>query len=315
MIILNRIITILVAFVLDQVIKDPPNKYHPVGWMGTFISRLRELTPNRKNLGKFIHGGLVILCGAALFGGAGLCLQLFTDVLSSPMNWLISALLLNFFFTVRGLKTAANEVQKPLISGDLNKARRAASFHMVNRNTDEMNESQIAAAAIESVAENSCDSIVAPLLYYLVAGLPGVIIYRYINTSDSQLGYHDAEREWLGKIPAIIDDVLNLTPARATAALMMIASLHPAYNLRNAMRTWWHDRHQTSSPNAGQTMSIAAGALDLQLEKNGFYILGRRLPQPQAKDIQRSTQLMHIVVAILVGILILAGIMISMNLL
>ena len=313
MILLNRIITILLALLLDQIIKDPPNTFHPVGWMGKFISWSGNRTLRGNNLIELVYGCLILCLGIALFGTAGLGLQWGIDRLSAPFNWLIGALLLNFFFTVRGLKQVAAVVHQALGSGDLDKARWAVGYHMVSRDTSDLNASQISAAAIESVAENTSDSIIAPLLYYLVAGLAGVMIYRFVNTADSLLGYHDEKREWLGKIPAILDDVFNFIPARVTAALTIMVSLNKQFDFHNAWRVWSRDRNKTPSPNAGHPMSAAAGALDLVLAKSGVYVLGEDGRQATHQDIERSVKLMELAVASLAGLLLISAALIIVD--
>ena len=313
MILLNRIVTILSALLLDQIIKDPPNAFHPVGWMGKFISLIGNRTLRGNNLFKLVYGCLILCLGIALFGMAGRGLQWVIDLLSAPFNWLIGAFLLNFFFTVRGLKRATDAVQQALDDGDLDKARWAVGYHMVSRDTGGLNASQISAAAVESVAENTNDSIIAPLLYYLVGGLAGVLIYRFVNTADSMLGYHDEEREWLGKIPAILDDVLNFIPARITALLMIMVSLHKQFNFKNAWRIWYRDRYKTTSPNAGHPMSAAAGALDLELAKSGVYVLGQGSRRANHQDIERSVKLMQLATASLTGMLLICTVFIIVD--
>lgn len=313
MILLNRIVTILLALLLDQIIKDPPNAYHPVGWMGKFIIWFGNRAPKRSNLVKLVYGCLILCLGIILFGLAGRGLQWVVSQLSAPFNWLIGAFLLNFFFTVRGLKQAAAAVQQALSDKDLKKARWAVGYHMVSRDTSGLNASQISAATVESVAENTSDSIIAPLLYYLVAGLAGVFVYRFVNTADSLLGYHDEKREWLGKIPAILDDVLNFLPARITAILMMMVSTHKRFDLRNAWRVWLRDRYKTTSPNAGHPMSAAAGSLDLELAKSGVYVLGEGGKQATCQDIERSVKLMELAVTLLAGLLLITSIVIILD--
>jgi adenosylcobinamide-phosphate synthase len=193
--------------------------------------------------------------------------------------------LLKTTISLRGLNNAAHEVETALRGDDLREARRLLSWHLVSRDTSQLDASQVAAAAIESVAENTSDGIIAPLVWYGVGGVSAALTYRYLQTCDSILGYRDAEREWLGKIPARTDDLLNLIPARLTA--LCIVALRP-----RGWHVWRRDAHLTASPNAGHPMSAMAGALDIELEKVGHYRLNARARSPETGDIRRARYLM-----------------------
>jgi adenosylcobinamide-phosphate synthase len=163
---------------------------------------------------------------------------------------------------------------------------------LVSRDTTTLDAPRIAAATIESVAENSSDGVVAPLFAYALLGLPGAFAYRWLNTIDSLWGYRDPAREWLGKAGARADDIANWLPARLTALLLVVASFwcgQPG----QAWRIWQRDARHTASPNAGHPMSAMAGALGVELEKMGHYQLGAGLPLPRAADILRAVTLMR----------------------
>ncbi|MBN1450233.1 MAG: cobalamin biosynthesis protein, partial [Anaerolineales bacterium] len=129
--------------------------------------------------------------------------------------------------------------------------------------------------------------------YYTLFGLPGAFAYRFANTADAMLGYHDAEREWLGKIPARLDDLLNLIPARLTALLFIFVTWLDSDDATRAFTIWRRDRRKTESPNAGYPMSAGAGALGIELEKVGHYRLGEGQRPPQAGDIGQAVRLMR----------------------
>jgi adenosylcobinamide-phosphate synthase len=236
--------------------------------------------------------------------GLGRLLAWVVGLLPSPLRWLATAGLLKTTIALRGLGQAAGEVQAALESGDLAEARRLLSWHLVSRDTSALTESQVAAATIESVAENTSDGIVGPLFYYALGGLPGALAYRWVNTCDSILGYHDVEREWLGKIPARFDDLLNLLPARLTAALLAVAAVLTGDDACNAWHVWRRDAGTTESPNAGHPMGAAAGALGVELEKVDHYRLGAGQPPPTITDIGRAVSLMRGAVALGAGLLL-----------
>jgi adenosylcobinamide-phosphate synthase len=180
---------------LDVLLGDPPNRWHPVAWMGTFINRARRQAPAR---GKLLYGGGVALGGAGIVwwmtgGAVGLSRRL-----PPELGVLLRALLLKMTFSLRSLDSAAAEVEMALRRDDLPAARRLLSWHLVSRKTGALDTPRVAAAAIQSVAENTSDGVIAPLFWYVVGGLPAAFAYRYLQTCDSLLGYRDAEREWLG---------------------------------------------------------------------------------------------------------------------
>jgi adenosylcobinamide-phosphate synthase len=184
-------------------------------------------------------------------------------------------------------------VQQALIQHHLPQARHLLGWHLVSRDTAALSASEVAAATIESVAENASDSLVAPLFYYAIGGLPGALLYRLINTADAMLGYRDEEREWLGKIPARLDDVVNVVPARLTAWLIVAVAFLYRYDRRQTWHIWRRDARQTASPNAGHPMSAMAGALGVELVKIGHYRLGDGLKPPVHTDIERAITILY----------------------
>ena len=167
---------------------------------------------------------------------------------------------------------------------------------------ERLDEAQLASAAIESLAENLSDSVVAPGLFYLIGGLPGAYAYRAANTLDAMIGYH-GDYEQLGKVAARVDDLLNLVPARLSALLLLGAAGFGLGNGAWAWRTLWRDHGQTASPNAGWPMSAAAGALGRRLEKIDHYILGAEFAEPGAGDVERAARLYYGAVGLALGLL------------
>jgi len=205
------------------------------------------------------------------------------------------------FFALRMLVDAGRAVRQALERDDLSTARQALQS-LVSRDRSQLTAELVAAAAIESLAENLSDSIVAPLFYYALAGLPGAALYRLYNTFDSMLGYH-GRYEYLGKAAARLDDALNLLPARLTALLIIVGAPLFAGDRGRAWRIWRRDARRTASPNAGQPMAAAAGALGVQLEKVGHYVLGDNERAATAHDIRRAERMVE---RIGVGVILLA---------
>jgi adenosylcobinamide-phosphate synthase len=224
------------------------------------------------------------------------------------MRWLIEAILLKQTVAMHGLAEAAHAVYAPLLVGDEREARRHLGWHLVSRDTTMLDTPRIAAATIESVAENCSDGVVAPLFYYANFGLAGAFAYRWLNTVDSLWGYRDPAREWLGKVGARLDDVANFVPARLTAFFIVVAAVGRG-TAGHAWRIWRRDARRTASPNAGHPMSAMAGALGIELEKVDHYTLGAGLPLPTAGDIPRAVHVLR--VAVVVGMVASALVMIE----
>jgi adenosylcobinamide-phosphate synthase len=294
----------ILSLLFDLLFGDPPNRFHPTAWMGNLIAFLMRYRPRGNRAAEFSFGVFIILIGVTISITAGLAITQLTHYLltnlSIPnslffiLNSAFSALFLKLTISLRGLDRAAREVQVALQNNNLPEARRLLSWHLVSRDTSQLNESQIAAAAIESVAENSSDGIIAPLFFFALGGLPAAFAYRFINTADSMLGYRDAEREWLGKFPARLDDVLNFIPARLAGLFITLS----APDKKQAWRIMRRDAYQTASINAGFPMSAMAGALNVELEKIGLYKLGAGLNSPTVEDLIRARRVLYISVFI-----------------
>jgi adenosylcobinamide-phosphate synthase len=163
-------------------------------------------------------------------------------------------------------------VRSELGRGQLELARHKLRS-LCSRDASALDEPSIVAATIESLAENASDSFVAPLFYYMLLGLPGVVFYRAVNTLDAMIGYH-GRYEYLGKVAARVDDLLNLIPARLTAALLLAAGALTGKDPLRGLQMLRRDGRNTASPNAGRPMAAMAGLLGVQLEKRGDYSLG-----------------------------------------
>ena len=309
----SGVIPLLLALVLDLVLGDPPNCYHPVAWMGAAIGRLRRRAPQSQRLLALLYGAALVVGGALVVGIIGVVVEALLRRLPLPLYWLAEAGVLKTTFAWRGLVQAAQQVQVALDAGELERARELVSWHLVSRDTATLTPSQVAAATVESVAENASDGIIAPLLCYALGGLPAALAYRFINTADAMLGYRDTEREWLGKVPARLDDLVNLVPARLTAGLLLLATWLLGGPIRRALTVWWRDAGQTASPNAGRPMSVMAGALGVELRKVGYYRLGAGLALPAAQDISAAIRLLAWAVVMLVGLLAMAQVLLSLH--
>jgi adenosylcobinamide-phosphate synthase len=259
-----------VAILIDISLGELPTPIHPVVWIGNLIGFLRRFDgggPRRQ----FLVGVGLITINVVVVAVPTFALMWYLRQASLPLYFVVGTYLLTASFSVRGLLTAANQVRRPLEAGRLDQARRGLGS-LVSRDTSALDEPLLVAATVESVAENSSDSFVAPLFYFLLFGVPGALVYRAINTADSMVGYH-GRYEYLGKAAARLDDAANFIPARITGLLMVVAS---ALRCRAAesWRVAWAFHGVTESPNAGWPMSAMAGALAVRLEKVGHYQIG-----------------------------------------
>jgi len=278
------------ALAVDLAFGDPPNRWHPVAWLGAVIAAARRRLARGSPPRLLLAGGAVTIGVALLAVLAGALLVRLVAPLGIA-GLAVEAAALSCCLSVRGLWRAAAEVTRDLERGDLAGARGAVGVHLVSRPTGDLEAGEVAAAAVESVAENLTDSVIAPALMYLAFGLPGAALYRAVNTADAMLGYREGALEHFGKLAARADDVLNLVPARAAALAIVVAAAITRAAPSRAWSVMWREHGRTASPNAGWTMASMAGALGVRLTKRGAYTLGDgALPTP--RDVRRSLVVM-----------------------
>lgn len=302
----RRAAVIGIALGLDWWLGDPPTALHPVGLVGRAASLLRGRAPAapsaRLRFGLTAPGAVLALAGVA-----GFALERRARRLPAPLAIALEAGALSTTVALRTLLDRARDVEVALAADDLAAARALVGRHLVSRDTRSLDGSEVAGATVESVAENLCDGVVAPLLAYAVAGLPGALVYRAANTFDSLWGYRTPEFLELGRHVARLDDALNLLPSRLSAATIVVAAAlrGTADDARHALAVWIDEGDFTPSPNAGQSMGAMAGALGVELAKAGEYRLGDGLPRPAAADIERARRLAMTAAALATGALVL----------
>jgi adenosylcobinamide-phosphate synthase len=275
------------AVALDLLLGDPPSRYHPVAWIGRLIALGRRLSARVPRELLVLYGVLLITVVTIIAVMAALAFQTVAGRLPWPLDLVAQAWLLKCSFSIRGLVTAVWRVRDGLEARDLEAARAAVGRDLVSRPVDDLDEAATASAAVESLAENLTDSWVAPLCFYLVAGLPGAWAYRAVNTADAMIGYREGALEQLGGASARLDDLLNLLPSRLAALAVVAGARIGGESGPRAWTVWRRDGGATSSPNAGQTMAAMAGALGVTLEKRGHYRLGDG-PPPDVAVLDRA---------------------------
>ena len=298
-----NVAVLLIALALDILLPEPPSAVHPVVWMGKVISALERLAARAGNAAAFLLGALMAVAVPALFAAAAWLAVIALFALGDIPFLVGAAVLLKTTFAVRGLASAARETQRSIEDSDIHLARHSLRG-LVSRDATELSEPLVAAAAIESVAENTTDSFIAPWLAFALLGLPGAFAYRAVNTLDSMVGYR-GRYEYLGKASARLDDALNFVPARIAAALLLLVGALSGCQARQGWRTALREHRLTASPNAGWTIAAMAGLLGVSLEKPGHYRLGSGLREPLAADIGGAVRLMYVAAAL--GVVLTVG--------
>lgn len=263
---------LLLALTFDVTLGEPPNFIHPVAWMGRVASFLEKGSVNQSRAFQLFYGAGITLFTISLFAVPTYFILFYLEGLGSIAYVIAGAILFKFSFSLQGLRRAALRVRGLLLEDKLGEARFEIRS-LVSRDTQNLTRPLLVSATVESVAENTSDSFVAPLFYFLLFGVPGAIAYRVVNTLDAVVGYH-GKYEYLGKFASRLDDVLNFIPARLTALLLVSAAFLSRRDGRNSWQVAYGEHAKTESPNAGWPMAAVAGALNVQLEKAGHYKLG-----------------------------------------
>ncbi|MFQ6840943.1 MAG: adenosylcobinamide-phosphate synthase CbiB [Agathobaculum sp.] len=263
---------VLLGFLLDWTFGDPQKLPHPICAVGKLVSLseklLRRIFPKTPR-GLTAAGVLlwIIVCGVS-FAVPFFLLRWLRDVHFS-LGFGVEALLCWTLFARKSLADAGVHVYSAL-DESLDAGRRAVAMY-VGRDTAALDKEGVIKAAVETVAENTTDGVVSPMIFMLIGGAPLGFLYKAVNTLDSMVGYHNDKYEYLGKFSARMDDVFNFIPARLTAACMIAGAGMLHLDNRNALRIYRRDRNGHKSPNAGQTESVCAGALHVQLGGDASY--------------------------------------------
>ncbi len=293
------------ALAVDLTLGELPTPIHPVGWMGKLASLLEKPGAGGRPWFQFIYGAVLTLFLMVLFAAVSYFVLTYLKSLNTVAYVITGAALLKSSFSLGELRKAAMRVKNSLLKNKLDGARYELRS-LVSRDTSNMSGPQAISATVESVAENICDSFVAPLFYSLFFGVPGALAYRMVNTLDAIIGYH-GKYEYLGKFAARLDDILNFIPARISAMLLVLASFVSGRGFKPAWKGAMAEHSRTESPNAGWTMAAAAGALNVRLEKVGHYQLGHGGTPLVPQTIDASLQLVMLAALIWVVICFTAG--------
>ena len=267
------LLALLIGFCVDLLIGDPHSIPHPVVGIGKLISflekGLRRLFPKTDG-GEIAAGGVlwvlvVVICTALPAGILFLC-----DRLSPWLRLTVESLMCWQILATKSLKDESMKVYTALESGNLEESRHAVSM-IVGRDTARLDDAGVTRAAVETVAENTSDGVVAPMLFLALGGAPLGFLYKAVNTMDSMLGYMEPPYKNIGLIPAKMDDIANFIPSRLSALLMLAAGFLLGLDGKNGWRIFRRDRRNHASPNSAQTESVCAGLLGVRLAGDAWY--------------------------------------------
>ena len=307
------LITLILSLLVDLIYGELPTKIHPVVIIGKFISFFKNIFIKYKNrLSGFFTTLFTVICCCAL-----LVMIMLICSINDNLFFVIFSIFLSSTFSINMLISTAKNIENDL-KYDINKARQSVSY-LVSRDTDELTESFIVSATIESMTENITDSYIAPIFYFALGSIIFIVfnindfiilllipfIYRISNTLDAMLGYTTDELINIGFFPAKLDDFLNYIPSRISGVLVIISAYLLGYNGKNAYIIMKRDARKCPSPNSGYTMAPTAGALDIQLVKKDTYILGDDTYEINVLDISKAIKLTSLTIALFTVIVLL----------
>lgn len=321
----EKIIIVSAALILDMIFGDPQNVWHPIRAIGALIEFLEKKL--RLNLSiaterdadkrkKLVAGILLVISVIFISVGTVFLILLLAHMIHPYVRIIVETIICYQMLAMKSLKTESMKVYKALKSDDVEQARYAVSM-IVGRDTDNLTEEGITKAAVETVAENTSDGVIAPMLYIFILGAYGAVFYKAVNTLDSMVGYTNDKYIFFGRAAAKLDDVMNYIPARISALLMIMATFLVRQDTKNAVKIYLRDKRNHASPNSAHTESVCAGALSIQLAGDAYYF-GKLHSKPtigddkrcvEIEDIKRVNCMMYVASVILyligIGILLL----------
>lgn len=294
---------LVLGFILDLLIGDPHFLYHPIRLVGNLISvtekGLRKIFPKTEK-GELTAGVFLVLIVTGI-STAVPCLLLYGARRLNPwLYFAVQTVMCYQLLATRSLKDESMKVCDRLKAEDLPGARYAVSM-IVGRDTQVLDETGVTKAAVETVAENTSDGIIAPMLFLAIGGAGFGYFYKSINTMDSMVGYKNEKYLYFGRAAAKLDDVVNFLPSRISALLMIAACTFTGLDRKNAFRIWKRDRFNHASPNSAQTEAVMAGALGVQLAGDAWYFgtlckkktIGDAIRPVEYEDIRRANRLLY----------------------
>ena len=306
----------IIGFFIDLVLGDPYwFTLHPIRLIGRLISFMEKLT--RKlfpdtNKGCLWAGGVTAIVVTFISTAIPAVIIIWCNSINYWLSLAVQSIMCYFIFALKSLKTESMKVYYALENEGLEAGRKAVSM-IVGRDTDCLDEQGVIKAAIETVAENSSDGIIAPLTFMMLGGPIAGFFYKAINTMDSMIGYKNEKYLYFGRVAAKADDVVNFIPARLSAIFMMAAAfIMPGFDGKGSVRIFKRDRMKSSSPNSAQTEAVCAGAMDIELLGDAYYFVVLHKKQTIGDPIRKIERKMIVEVnRLLYGTVILAMVVFS----
>lgn len=314
---MKLVCAMLIGFVLDLILGDPHGLVHPVQIIGWFIDKLKKGMQHliygcsyeevkekgierkagmEKTAGFFLMLFIVIGTYAVIYG-----ILYVAGMIHPLLRFCLETFFIYQILATKSLKKESMKVYKKLKEGDLIGARKEVSY-LVGRDTENLDESEVAKADVETIAENTADGVIAPMLFIALGGAPLGFAYKAVNTLDSMVAYKNEELIYIGFFSAKMDDICNFIPARFAAVMMMLAAFFLHFDFKGAVRIFKRDRFAHLSPNSAQTEAVAAGALQIQLGGTHNYFgkavvkptIGDAIRPVEYEDIKRTNQLLYV---------------------
>ncbi|MCW4000930.1 MAG: cobalamin biosynthesis protein [Candidatus Bathyarchaeota archaeon] len=298
---LDSALIFALAFILDLTLGEYPDRIHPtiaIGKLITFFKKhAKHPNPRREKANGVLMAVAIMLIAASPVFVLLYWLRSLPFPYGEVLYIVVGAVLFKATFAISGMGQYTKPIAAALKNRDIDGARKWLPY-IVRRDPNSLNERQIISAAVESIAESTTDGITAPFFFFALFGVPGAFAYRVINTLDSMVGYKNEEFRNIGWFSAKMDTLTNWLPARITAYLMVPAAAMLRLNWHESWRILQRDKHKTASPNAGFTISAMAGALNIQLEKQGYYTLGDDHGRISHQDISKALRVMTLTAAL-----------------
>ncbi len=276
--IVESILVVFFALVLDFAVGDPRNKFHPTAWIGSLIAKLTPYTKHSSENLEKLGGVFIILISSGIVVSLliflNIGIKLITiDYIYIIISIIVGGILLKTTIAIKGMERHALAVVTALEQNNISSARDNLSM-IVKRDTTNLDKNHVFSGVLESISENTVDGITGPLFYFTIFGLPGAFVYRVINTADSMIGYKTDIFKNVGWFGANCDKILNYIPSRLTGFIMILSAMILGNNWRKSYEIMIRDGRKTKSPNAGYPMAAIAGALGAKFEKIDHYSLG-----------------------------------------
>jgi adenosylcobinamide-phosphate synthase len=320
----HTILAFIIGFILDLIFGDPHWLPHPIRFIGNLIAVSEKVI--RKVFGKndkqLLFGGLILVVWVMIVSGAIPFLLLYFLYQYLPwLGFILECIMCYQILATKCLKAESMKVYYSLKKGDIEEARYNVSM-IVGRDTKVLDAQGITKAAVETVAENTSDGVIAPMIYLAIGGPVLGFLYKAVNTMDSMVGYKNDKYLYLGRCAAKLDDFLNYLPARISAWIMIAVCPMVGLDIKTAKRIYLRDNRNHASPNSAQTEAVCAGALNVMLAGDAYYFgklhkkqtIGDNLKPIEVEDIKRANKLLYaaafgmMLVLIIIKILIFYGI-------